>query len=176
VDVASAAERIRQLGRASSSAELAGARLGEAASAIRGSRRCRGVDVRLLRVPADVLNGSCRANFELERAIDRVARERHAAHRQVIDRSSAGRPRRQARLRGLLTLAACRTRRIAAELAGVDVAIVGAPTDDLGLGPSRGSLRAARDPRGELSAGAASRCRASTRRRCSASSTSATRR
>jgi len=33
-------------------------------------------DVRLLRVPCDVLNELVRANFELERAIDRVARER----------------------------------------------------------------------------------------------------
>ena len=33
-------------------------------------------DVRLLRVPCDVLNELVRSNFELERAIDRVARER----------------------------------------------------------------------------------------------------
>ena len=33
-------------------------------------------DARLLRVPCDVLNELVRSNFELERAIDRVARER----------------------------------------------------------------------------------------------------
>ena len=58
---------------------------------------------------------------------------------------------------GLLTFAGLPTTQDPAELEGVDVAIVGAPMDDLTSDRPGHAVRAARDPRGGLSSRAASR-------------------
>ena len=125
-------ERIRQLGPGEFFGELAALDWGSGFGYPRLATVVAASDVRLLRVPCDVLNELVRANFELERAIGRVARERLRIIADVIDplerwRELGDKPD----YAGLLTFGGLPYTQDPAELDGVDVAIVGAPTDDL---------------------------------------------
>ena len=76
VDVSIGQERIRKLGPGEFFGELAALDWGSGFGYPRLATVTAASDVRLLRVPCEVLNELVRSNFELERAIDRVARER----------------------------------------------------------------------------------------------------
>ena len=76
VDVSVEGERIRELGPGEFFGELAALDWGSGFGYPRLATVSAASDVRLLRVPCDVLNELVRSNAELERAIGRAARER----------------------------------------------------------------------------------------------------